>query len=109
MGRRKKRKDKDDSDDKKPTGPRLNLAQETKRGIAIVVFVVLGGVAALSVIGSAGTLGQVIFKIFTVLFGLMGYLVPVLFLLIAWILFQNKAELKKKTRIRTSAPTWECF
>ncbi len=88
MGRPKKRKEKDDSEEKIST-PRLNLALETKRGIAIVVFLVLAGVTGLSVIGAAGTLGQFVFKSFTILFGLIGYLIPILFVLIAWILFNN--------------------
>lgn len=72
--------------------PQLNLASETKRGIAIVVFIILAGVTSLSVIGSAGTFGQIIFKMFTVLFGVIGYLVPILLMLIAWILFKGKPE-----------------
>ena len=91
MGRRKKRKDKDDIEETKSfSATKLNLTTETKRGIAVVVFIVLGGVTGLSVIGAAGMLGQFIFKTFMIMFGVMGYLVPILFLLIAWILFQNK-------------------
>ncbi|MDQ3018364.1 MAG: DNA translocase FtsK 4TM domain-containing protein, partial [bacterium] len=74
------------------TAPKLNLAAETKRGIAIVIFLILAGVTALSLVGSAGVLGQFIFRMFAMLFGVMGYLVPVLLILIAWILFQNKYE-----------------
>lgn len=93
MGRRKKRKNRDDSDETKSfSAPKLNLASETKRSIAIVVFVVLGGVTGLSVTGAAGSFGQYIYKAFTVMFGVMGYLVPILFLLIAWILFQSKTK-----------------
>ncbi len=73
--------------------PKLNLAQETKRSISIIVFIVLAGVVALSLIGTAGVLGQFIFKILGMLFGVMVYLTPLLFLLIAWILFQSKPKM----------------
>ncbi len=81
-----------DEDSPKVKTPKLNLAQETKRSIAIIVFVVLAGVVALSLIGTAGTLGQLIFKLISILFGVIAYLVPILFLLIAWVLFKSKPK-----------------
>lgn len=89
MGRNKKRSNKNDSD-KSFSAPKLNLASDTKRGISIVVFLVLAGVTALSVMGAAGTLGEFIFRIFTIMFGVIGYLVPIMFLIIAWVLFKGK-------------------
>jgi S-DNA-T family DNA segregation ATPase FtsK/SpoIIIE len=75
------------------TKPKLNLASETKRGIAIIIFVILAGVSALSLLGLAGTLGTAISHILAILFGFMAYLVPVVFVTIAWALFrQNQDE-----------------
>ncbi len=91
MAKYKKRQDKKDyNPGKSISAPKLNLASETKRGIAVVVFLILSGVSVLSIIGSAGVVGQMIFNLFSILFGVMGYLVPVFFLLIAWILFKSK-------------------
>jgi len=73
--------------------PQLNLAAETKRGIAIIIFVILAGISALSLLGLAGSLGTAISHILAVLFGFMAYLVPVVFMAIAWALFrQDKDE-----------------
>lgn len=76
--------------------PQLDLASETKRGIAVVVFLILAGVTGLAVVGSAGGLGQFIFKMFSLLFGVMAYLVPVLFLLIAYLLFKSQPNEENK-------------
>ncbi|HEX3095648.1 MAG TPA: DNA translocase FtsK 4TM domain-containing protein [Patescibacteria group bacterium] len=93
MGRNKKStKDKDDSSlIKSLPKPKLDLAAESKRGIAVVVFLILAGITALSIIGSAGGLGQFIFKIFQNICGVLAYLLPVLFLLIAYLLFKSKS------------------
>jgi len=91
MGRPKKIKD-EPSILKSIPKPHLDLASDTKRGIAVVVFAILAGVTGLSVVGAAGGLGQFIFKIFQLIAGVMGYLMPVLFLLIAYLLFKSKPE-----------------
>ena len=59
MGRRKKTQEKED---KKIQRPKLNLAAETKRGIAVVVFAVLALVVVLSLANIAGSLGQQLFN-----------------------------------------------
>ncbi len=52
MAKSKKRSDKNESSIiKSIVKPQLNLASETKRGIAIVVFIILAGVTGLSIIG----------------------------------------------------------
>ncbi len=91
MGRPKKIKD-EPSILKSIPKPSLNLASDTKRGIAVVVFAILAGITGLSVVGAAGGLGQFIFKIFQLIAGVMGYLMPILFLLIAYLLFKSKPE-----------------
>lgn len=97
MGRNKKRnKEEEKSILKSIPKPQLDLASETKRGIAVVVFLILAGVTALSIIGSAGGFGQFIFKTFGLLFGVMAYLVPLLFLLIAYLLFKSTPNEENK-------------
>ncbi len=90
--KRKYTRRQDDEAQSKLKAPKLNLAQETKRSIAIIVFIVLAGVVALSLIGTAGFLGEFIFKILGMLFGVIVYLVPILLLLVAWILFNSKPK-----------------
>ncbi len=90
--KRKYTKRQDEETPSKLKAPKLNLAHETKRSISIIVFIVLAGVVALSLIGTAGVLGEFIFKILAILFGVMVYLVPILLLLIAWILFNSKPK-----------------
>ncbi len=91
MGRHKKKKEESESILKSIPKPQLDLASETKRGIAVVVFLILAGITALSIMGSAGGLGQFIFKIFQMFCGVLAYLLPVLFLLIAYLLFKSKS------------------
>lgn len=91
MAKYKTKKNKDKSEQKNPkviSKPQLNLASETKRGIMVVVFVILAGITGLSLIGSAGSLGSLISRLFALLFGVMSYLVPALFLSIAALLFR---------------------
>ena len=38
--------------------PKLNLAEDTKRGIAILIFAALAGVSVLSLLNLAGALGH---------------------------------------------------
>ncbi len=88
MGRNKKNQDKD-SKESKLSAPKLNLARETKRGIVVVVVIVLALVSILSLAGVAGSLGGYLNKFFSMTFGVMAYLVPVVFLLIAVSLFKQ--------------------
>lgn len=72
--------------------PELNLAAETKRGIAIIVFVILAGVSGLSLLGIAGSLGTGLSHILAILFGFMAYLVPIVLMTIAWALFRQDQD-----------------
>lgn len=98
MGRNKKRSNKDDEPSliKKLPKPQLDLASETKRGIAVVVFLILAGVTALAVIGFAGGLGEFILKIFKLMFGVLAYLIPLIFALIAYLLFKSVPDAENK-------------
>lgn len=72
--------------------PKLNLATDTKRSITVVVFVIVAGVIALSLAGTAGFLGTYLYKLLAMLFGVMAYSVPALLLLVAVILFQSQPK-----------------
>lgn len=72
--------------------PKLNLAPETKRGIAVVVFVVLSGISALSLINLAGSFGTTISVALASIFGVMAYIVPILLVLVAISLYQQEAK-----------------
>lgn len=87
-----RRKDEDEDEVKRLKVPELNLAQDTKRSIAVIVFLILAAVIALALVGSAGPLGEQLNRFLAMLFGLMSYTVPVLLGLIALILFQSKLK-----------------
>jgi S-DNA-T family DNA segregation ATPase FtsK/SpoIIIE len=63
--------------------PQLNLGAETKKGIAVVAFIVLFLVTFLALFGLAGVVGTDFAKFLTQFFGYMAYFVPFAFLLIA--------------------------
>jgi DNA segregation ATPase FtsK/SpoIIIE, S-DNA-T family len=98
MAKNKKNKDKPESKNTKSLPkPQLNLASETKRGIMVVVFVILAGITGLSILGAAGGLGGLIYKLFSLLFGVIAYLVPVMFLATAALLFRFQAPSEEQT------------
>ena len=90
MGRRKKYEK--DQEDKKLSVPKLNLSDETKRGISVVVFVALALVIVLSLAGVAGSLGAQMFTGLTWVFGIMAYLVPLILIIIALSLYKQKLD-----------------
>ena len=85
-----------DEEGKSLTLPKLNLAQETKRSITIIVFIILAALVAMSLIGTAGVFGTYLNKILASLFGLISYTVPILLALVAWILFQSKPKTEQE-------------
>jgi DNA segregation ATPase FtsK/SpoIIIE, S-DNA-T family len=108
MARSKKQNRRDDKDDKYEKDsrrsipkPKLDLAADTKRGIAVIVFVVLAGITVLSLVGVAGSFGQLIARLLTMLFGVITYLVPLFFLLIALTLFRPKGDENNHIYFRT--------
>jgi S-DNA-T family DNA segregation ATPase FtsK/SpoIIIE len=70
----------------------LNLSTETKRGIAVIIFLILAGIAVFSLLNIAGPFGALISQGLAVLFGVLSYLVPVFLLAIAVQLFRVKRE-----------------
>lgn len=86
MGRHKKQQYKES----RFTGPKLNLAQDTKRGVAVVVFMVLGLLFFLSAFNLAGSFGQFLFGILKWIFGVLAYVVPFVLFLVAILLAKQK-------------------
>ncbi|MBL8029720.1 MAG: hypothetical protein JNN11_00540 [Candidatus Doudnabacteria bacterium] len=73
-----------------PKAPELNLASETKRGIMVVIFVVLSIVSLLAVLNVAGSLGQSYLALLNWFMGVLGYFVPAILLLVAVLLAKHK-------------------
>lgn len=73
------------------------MSPETKRGIAVVIFVVLALVVVLSLANLAGSLGQNIVKILSLAFGVMVYLVPLILLSVAVSLYNQNLEQANKS------------
>jgi len=92
MPRRKKQ----EKEEKKLEAPKLNLSDETKRGIAVIIFIVLALIVVLSIAGIAGSLGQNMFRGLSLIFGIMTYIVPIILLSVAISLY--KQELGKESR-----------
>jgi S-DNA-T family DNA segregation ATPase FtsK/SpoIIIE len=72
--------------------PALNLSAETKRGIAVVIFVVLALLSLLSLAGLAGGFGEQLVKVLSMVFGVIVFIVPLLFLLVAISLYRQSDE-----------------
>ncbi len=87
MGRNKKNQDKGDLREArrqvKLATPKLNLSRETKRGIVVIIFIVLALLSILSLARIAGSFGSIMLSAMLMAFGVMAYLVPIIFLLIA--------------------------
>lgn len=72
--------------------PGLNLDKRTKRDIVVIFFVLTGIVALLAVFNLAGSFGTGLFTIFKIIFGILAYAAPLLFGLIAYELFKDRAH-----------------
>ncbi len=92
MSRKKKKDERDIKHGFKLNTPELHLANETKRGIAVVVFTVLAIIAMLSLLGVAGSVGAFLYRLLSLAFGVMAYIVPLLFIMVALSLFKQGTE-----------------
>ena len=92
---KKNKKDKEDKDFLSSV-PHLGLSAETKRGVAVVVFCVLGLVTLLSAVNLAGSLGESLLGLLKWLVGALGYFVPFLFFFVAILLARHKLSDNKK-------------
>ena len=86
MGRNKRNR----KEDKRYEMPELNLSPETKRGVSVIVFVGLGLVTALAAFSIAGSFGRFLMEFLSWGFGVLAYVVPFLFLLVAVLLYRQK-------------------
>jgi S-DNA-T family DNA segregation ATPase FtsK/SpoIIIE len=82
--------------------PQLHLSNDTRSAITIIVFVVFAVVTALSLIGLAGSLGRVIATISANLLGVMAYILPLLFLLVAVALLKDNKPNPNNTTVKHS-------
>ncbi|MDP4001396.1 MAG: DNA translocase FtsK [bacterium] len=87
-----RRKQKDDWFDNSFRKPQLNLKTETRQTVVMVLFLVLAILIILSLSGSAGSFGQIANSVLKLAFGWMAYGVPLIFFLVAWVLFKNKED-----------------
>lgn len=77
--------------------PQLNLKRDTRKGVAIVFFVVLAILFTLSLTNLAGPLGSVANQVLKLAFGWVAYAVPVIFLFVVIALFRQKPEEETST------------
>ncbi len=78
-----RRKQKDQEYDGGFRRPQLNLKKDTQRGVAVVVFIVLTILSALSLLDIAGPFGEIANRVTKLTFGWMAYGVPLIFLMVA--------------------------
>ncbi len=83
MGRHKKQKD--------PIieAPKLNLSAETKKGVAVILFIALFFICLLALFNGAGPAGVYLHNFLFLSFGLIAYFVPIIFLLIGISLYKQ--------------------
>lgn len=96
MARNKKEEEKEEKKSKKVKGPLLNLSHQTKRGVVVVLFVMMSMLCLLSLAGIAGAVGAYLVKFLSMVFGIMVYVVPLLFLMVAISLYRQKEEQLEK-------------
>lgn len=97
MGKNKKQQERESRREWRGRAPALNLAHETKRGIVVVAFAVLALVTLLALAGLAGSFGKGLFGFLSLAFGVMVYVVPLLFLMVAISLYrQNEEQLEHR-------------
>jgi S-DNA-T family DNA segregation ATPase FtsK/SpoIIIE len=77
--------------------PQLNLKKDTRKGLAVVLFVVLAIIFSLSLAGFAGPFGEIANKVLKLAFGWVAYVVPVIFLFVAIALFRQNPEEESNT------------
>lgn len=92
MRRNKKRQDKEGFLLK----PKLNLSQDTKRGVAVVVFGGLAVVTALAAFDFAGSFGRFLMAVLRWGFGMLAFAVPLILLLVAVLLNRQKLPENKE-------------
>src|SRR6185436_7938024 len=77
--------------------PQLNLKRDTRKGLAVILFVVLAIIFTLSLANLAGPFGLIANKVLVLAFGWVAYLVPLIFLIVAVALFRQNPEEETST------------
>lgn len=84
--------------------PQLNLKKDTRRGVAVVIFIVLAILFTLALANIAGPFGQVANRITRLTFGWLAYGVPLIFLMVATALLkQNENDEEDSSTVSTHA------
>lgn len=76
--------------------PSLQLSAETKKGIAVIIFIALFFIAILSLFNLAGMVGYSISEALRFGFGFIAYFVPFAFLIIGISLYKQDIDAEKK-------------
>ncbi len=67
-----------------------SLPQETKKGIAAVLFFLLGALLTLAALGSAGVVGEDLYGFFSSLLGIGYFLLPILSFILGTVLLRDE-------------------
>ncbi len=73
---------------KKNTEARFNLSEDAKREIGAILLITLAILVLLASLGLAGSFGRATLNFLKIIIGLAAYLLPLAFVLVAWVLFQ---------------------
>jgi len=73
-----------------------SMEPDTTRSVVAVILIILGIIILLGLFGLAGAFGGFFLRLSTDLWGILGYLVPFLFLAVGVILLLNREDLKLK-------------
>ncbi len=76
--------------------PSLHLSAETKKGIAVIIFIALFFIALFSLFNLAGVTGAYIDSALRFGFGFIAYFIPFVFLIIGLALYRQKIDAEKK-------------
>jgi S-DNA-T family DNA segregation ATPase FtsK/SpoIIIE len=77
--------------------PQLNLKRDTRKGVAMIVCLVLAVLFSLSLTDLAGPFGAISNSVIKLAFGWVAYVIPVIFLFVAGALFRQKPEEEAST------------
>src|SRR3989338_8144076 len=72
--------------------PQLNIKSDTRKGVIVVVFVLLAILFVLSLANLAGPFGSVANQVLKLAFGWAAYIVPLIFIFVAAALLRQKTE-----------------
>lgn len=98
MARRRRRRNKDRYEEL----PEFRLAASTKRGILVVVFLLLAVITFLAFFDAAGSLGKIVAKLLGLLFGRAAVVAPLIFFGIALALFLASRKDREEERFSSN-------